>query len=221
VIKGGVHLYGDIFRGKMVACDIQRCSTHFPGVGGYENCFSWFMISNAGSTTFKATTLTDQYVVDAQWFDHLPLRSLNEVTSSIINKTKTPDSFQFKQVSTGFVNQNNGAVVISMAQRMHYNKLNIYWDHKSPIKPTSKSTVSQVTFKRSSQKKVDAVFKSKLFRFLYAIYWNNDNFSTTFYNSLPLVDLNTLWQDQDLFMMVKLTQSEIDYIESYLAEPGS
>lgn len=218
VIKGNIHLYGDVFKHKMISCDIQKCSTKFPGVGGYENCFSWFMIANAGRDTFKASTLEADYVVKSDWFDHLPLRSLNEITSNILKKVNTSNSYQFRQVSTGFENQNNGAVVISMAQRMHYSKLNIYWDKHSKIAPTSKSTVSQTTFSKSSQKKVDAVFRSKLFEFIYAIYWNNDNFSTSFYNSLPYLDLNILWNDSSIYKKFNLSAQEIEYIENYVAK---
>jgi hypothetical protein len=220
VIKGGIHLYGDVFKDKLLSCDIQKCSSKFPGVGGYENCFSWFMMSNAGSKKFTASTLESDYVVEAAWFDYLPLRSLNKVTSEILKKVRTPDTYQFKQISTGFVNQNNGAIVTSMAQRMHYSKLNIYWDNNSTAKPTSKSTLSQRTFKKSSQKKVNAVFRSKLFEFLYAIYWNNDNFSTTFYNNLPYLDLNQLWDDTSIYNKFNLSTQEIEYIEGYLIETG-
>lgn len=218
VIKGNIHLYSNVLQHKMLSCDIQKCSAKFPGVGGYENCFSWFMMSNAGSKSFTASTLEADYVVQSDWFDYLPLRSLNEVTSNILKKVRTTDTYQFKQVSTGFVNQNNGSVVISMAQRMHYSKLNIYWDKQSKVDPTSKSTVSQITFNKSSQKKIDSVFRSKLFKFIYAIYWNNDNFSTSFYNNLPYLDLNNLWTDSSIYKKFNLSVQEIEYIEKYLVE---
>lgn len=216
VIKGDVHLYGDIFRYKMIACNIQECSKHFPGVGSYANSFSWFLIANAGRNQFGAATLDGLFEVKADWFQNLPLRSLNQTTASIVQKVSTGKTFDFKQVSVGFENRNTGAVVISMAQRMHYDRLNVYWDKNSTVKPTSKSTISQVVFGKSSQKKIDAVFKSKLYRFLYSIYWNNDNFSTSFYNSLPYVDLNKMWTDQELFELFDLTEDEITYIEKYL-----
>jgi hypothetical protein len=218
VIKGGIHLYSDLLKDKLLSCDIQKCSAKFPGVGGYENCFSWFIMSNSGSKTFTASTLEADYVVESDWFEHLPLRSLNEVTSNILKKVRTTDTYQFKQVSTGFVNQNNGSVVISMAQRMHYSKLNIYLDKQSKVNPTSKSTVSQVTFNKSSQKKIDSVFRSKLFEFIYAIYWNNDNFSTSFYNSLPYLDLNVLWNDSSIYKKFNLSVQEVEYIENYVAK---
>jgi hypothetical protein len=218
VIKGDIHLYSDLFKNKILACDIQKCSSKFPGVGGYENSFSWFMISNSGSPQFTASTLEGNHLVDASWFDHLPLRSLNKITSTILKKVKTTESYQFRQVSTGFENQNNGSVVISMAQRMHYSKLNIYWDKKSNITPTSKSTTSKVTFKNSSQKKVESVFRSQLFEFIYAIYWNNDNFSTSFYNHLPYLDLNQMWDDNSIYQHFKLSAKEVAYIQSYLSK---
>ncbi len=216
VIKGDVHLYGDIFRYKMIACNIQECSKHFPGVGSYANSFSWFLIANAGRNQFGAATLDGLFEVKADWFQNLPLRSLNQITASIVQKVSTGKTFDFKQVSVGFENRNTGAVVISMAQRMHYDRLNVYWDKNSTVKSTSKSTISQVVFGKSSQKKIDAVFKSKLYRFLYSIYWNNDNFSTSFYNSLPYVDLNKMWTDQELFELFGLTEDEITYIQKYL-----
>lgn len=216
VIKGDVHLYGDIFQNKLIACNIQECSKYFIGVGSYANSFSWFLMSNSGSQAFKATTLDGVFEVNSNWFQNLPLHSLNHTTAQIVKKVSTGKSFSFKQVSVDFQNQNKGAVVISMAQRMHYNKLNVYWDKNSSIKPTSKSTISQVLFGKSSQNKIDAVFKSKLYKFLYSIYWNNDNFSTRFYNSLPYVDLNKLWTDNDLYDLFNLTQDEINYIEKYL-----
>ena len=216
VIKGDIHLYGDIFRYKMIACNIQECSKHFPGVGSYANSFSWFLIANAGRKQFGAVTLDGLFEVKADWFQNLPLRSLNQTTASIVQKVSTGKTFEFKQVSIGFENRNAGAVVISMAQRMHYDRLNVYWDKNATVKPTSKSTISQVVFGKSSQKKIDAVFKSKLYRFLYSIYWNNDNFSTSFYNSLPYVDLNKMWTDQELFELFGLTEDEITYIQKYL-----
>jgi hypothetical protein len=217
VIKGGVHLYSHIMKNKMVACNIQECTKHFPGVGGYADAFSWFMINNKGSDQFVTTTLEGQYVVKSDWFTYLPLRCLTDTTASILSKLKVGKSFQFKQVSTGFQNTDNGAVVVSMAQRLHYDKLNIYWDSNSGVSPTSKSTVSRVTFSKSSQKKVMSVFRSKLFKFIHHIYWNNDNFGTTFYNSLPYVDLNRLWDDQALYALFNLTNQEVEYIEQYVA----
>ena len=220
VIKGDVHLYSQVFKNKLVSCNIQKCSDQFPSVGGYENCFSWFVIANSGSDQFTATTLNDQHVVKAEWFDRLPLRSLNEITHNILQKVKSPLSYEFKQVSSGFQNQNQGAVVISQAQRIHYRKLNTYWDKQSNINPTSKSVVSQIVFPKSSQKKVHAVFGSELFQFIYDIFWNGDNFGTKFYNSLPYLDLNKLWSNDSIYQQFGLTSEEIKYIQKYLTDPN-
>lgn len=216
VIKGDIHLYSDLFKNKLIFCDIQKCSSKFPGVGGYENCFSWFMISNKGSKEFTAQTLDGTHIVKNDWFGYLPLRSLNKVTSSILKKISTHQNYNFKQISTGFSNKDDGSIVISMAQRVHYSKLNTYWDKNSGIEPTSKSTVSQITFSNSSQRKVKSVFGSKLFQFIYAIYWNNDNFSTKFYNKLPFLDLNKLWDDSKIYKHFNLSFEEIEYVETYL-----
>ena len=40
------------------------------------------------------------------------------------------------------------------------------------------------------------------------------NFGTSFYNSLPYLDLNILWSDADIYKHFNLTQEEIDYIEA-------
>ena len=101
-----------------------------------------------------------------------------------------------------------------MAQRLHYDKLNIYLDFNSAYKATSKSTVSNLLFTNSSQEKINSIFRSKLFRFIYWLYWNGDNFGTTFYNSLPYLDANNLWSDGEIYCHFKLTQEEIDHIES-------
>jgi NTP pyrophosphatase (non-canonical NTP hydrolase) len=69
VIKGGIRLYSDLFKGKLVECNIQECSKHFPKVGGYENCFSYFIIDNSGSNSFVATTLLDTYNVNKDQFN--------------------------------------------------------------------------------------------------------------------------------------------------------
>jgi len=214
VIKGGIHLYSSVFKGKLIECNIQECSKYFPKVGGYENCFSYFIVSNVGSQTFSATTLENTVVVDKDQFDFLPLTNLSTLTASILKKLTTGKSFEFKQVSTGFSNQDNGSIVISIAQRMHYEKLNIYYDKNTSFTATSKSTVSNKKFKSSSQEKVDAVFRSSLYKFVHKIYWNNDNFGTSFYNSLPYVDLNILWTDLDLYNHFNLTPEEIAHVES-------
>lgn len=214
VIKGGIRLYSDLFKGKLVECNIQECSKYFPKVGGYENCFSYFVITNAGSESFVAKTLEDTFTVDQDQFDFLPLTLLSATTASIMKKVTTVESYGFRQVSTGFVNKNNGSVVISMAQRLHYEKLNVYLDKDTAFAATSKSTVSNKKFDNSSQHKVDAVFRSSLFKFIHKIYWNNDNFGTSFYNSLPYVDLNILWTDEGLYQHFGLTQEEIEYVES-------
>lgn len=214
VIKGGIRLYSDLFKGKLVECNIQECSKYFPKVGGYENCFSYFVVDNAGSNSFVATTLDDTFTVDKDQFDFLPLKLLSDTTASILKKVVTSDSYDFKQVSTGFTNKNDGSVVISMAQRMHYERLNVYLDKDTTFSATSKSTVSNKKFDKSSQKKVDAVFRSSLFKFIHKIYWNNDNFGTSFYNSLPYLDLNNLWTDEKIYKHFDLKQEEIDYIEA-------
>jgi hypothetical protein len=214
VIKGGIRLYSHLFKGKLVEVNIQECSKHFPKVGGYENCFSYFVVDNSGSQSFIATTLSAVYTVDKNQFEYLPLSLLTNETASILKKISTNENYDFKQVSTGFTNKNNGSVVISMAQRMHYNRLNIYYDKNTKYQATSKSTVSNKKFSKSSQKKVDSVFRSKLFKFIHQIYWNNDNFGTSFYNSLPYLDLNVLWTDAEIYKHFGLTQIEIDYIES-------
>jgi len=213
VIKGGVHLYADIFKGKMVECNIQECSKYFPKVGGYANCFSYFIINNSGADSFEAVTLDGTYTVSKDQFTSLPLIKLTKLTSSILTKVNTDESYNFSQVSSGFTNTNEGAVVISMAQRLHYEKLNIYYDKNTSVTATSKSTVSKKKFSKSSQKKVDAVFRSKLFKFIHMIYWNNDNFGTNFYNSLPFLDLNLLWTDETIYDHFKFTNAERNYID--------
>ena len=216
VIKGNVHIYQDLLKGKLVSCNIQECSKHFPGIGGYENCFSWFIINNAGSDTFSATTLEGKVVVDNDLFEFLPLNNLSKLTAIILEKIKTKESFGFKQVSTGFTNRNNGAIVISMAQRLHYDRLNIYYDKDTIYSATSKSTVSTTTFDHSSQEKIDAVFRSELFKFIHKIFWNNDNFATKFYNSLPYLNLDIMWTDCEIYNKFGLTAEEIMYIGSSL-----
>ena len=217
VIKGGVQLYRDVFKGKLTKVNIQECSKHFPGIGGYADCFSYFIMKDQKQDEFEAVTQTGIYAVKASDFEFLPLRHLDPTTASILQKVKTEQSYEFKQVSTGFTNQNNGSVVISMAQRIHYEKLNVYWDMNSKVIPTSKSTVSQKMFYKSSQNHVLAVFRSKLFRFLHLIYWNNDNFGTTFYNNLPYLDLNKKWTDDLIFSHFGISKLEKEFIDTKLS----
>lgn len=213
VVKGSVHLYNQKFKGKLLYANIQECSKYFSGVGSYANSFSYFIISNTGSKKFTVTTLEGTYNVSKP-FEYLPLRCITDITFSILNKVKTPDAYDFCQVSTGFVQKNDGSIVISMAQRLHYEKLDIYYDKNSSNKTTSKSTVSRKKFNNSSTKKINNIFRSKLFKFIHLIYWNGDNFSTTFYNSLPYLDANQIWDDQKIYKHFGLTQEEIEYIEA-------
>lgn len=213
-IKGKIHLYRDIFRGKLVACNIQECSKYFPKIGGYENCFSYFIIDNSGSDSFEVIGLNETVTIDKNQFEYLPISHFDSRTASILKKTDTNKNFNFKQVATGFTNKNNGSIVISMAQRLHYLKLNIYYDKDSTYPGTSKSMVSKTVFDNSSQEKVESVFRSNLFKFLHKIYWNGDNFGTSFYNSLPYLDLNVLWTDTAIYQHFNLTQEEIDYLEA-------
>ena len=217
VIKGKIKLYRDRFRGKLTYCNIQECSKHFPGVGGYADCFSYFVINNAGSTKFTAVTKSGKFVVNSDQFEFLPINYLSPLASSILKKVKTNNTFNFKQVSVGFENSNSGAVVISMAQRLHYDTLNIYYDKNSSFTATSKSTVSGVTSTNSSQEIIDSIFRSKLFKFLHKIFWNNDNFGTTFYNSLPFLDISKKWSDEEIFNYFKLSKSEVEYIDKILS----
>ena len=174
-----------------------------------------FKIANGDEIVTKITAEdADTYTVNKDQFNFLPLTLLSDLTSSIMKKVCTVDTYDFKQVSTGFTNKNNGSIVISMAQRMHYERLNVYHDSNTTFSATSKSTVSNKKFVKSSQKKVEAVFRSNLFKFIHKIYWNNDNFGTSFYNSLPYLDLNILWSDADIYKHFNLTQEEIDYIEA-------
>jgi hypothetical protein len=216
VIKGNIRLYKDVFQGHLLTANIQECSKHFPNVGGYKDSFSYFVTGGKKVThsTIKIKNLEGETNLDADAFKFMPLTKINSITSSIIKKTKTENTYQFAQVSTGFQNRNQGSIVISMAQRLHYSKLNIYYDLNFTGKVTSKSTISKLTFKNSSQEKVDAIFSSKLYKFIHNVYWNNDNFATTFYNSLPFLDPNVLWSNESIFQHFNLTQEEIDYIEA-------
>jgi hypothetical protein len=217
VIKGNIHLYSDIFNGKLTYCNIQKCSEYFPNVGSYENSFSYFVLDNKGSSSFKVETPNNIYTVNKDQFKYLPLRDFTSEAANILAKIKTSSSYEFKQVSVNFKNKNNKSIVISMAQRLHYDKLNIYYDKNTTYNATSKSTVSRKLFDNSSQDKIDGIFRSKLFRYIHWLYWNGDNFGTTFYNSLPYLDANNLWSDNDIYTHFKLTQEEISHIETIIS----
>jgi len=213
VIKGNVRLYKDLFKGKLIYANIQECSKYFPGVGAAANSFSYFVVSNAGRDVAHIKSLDGEFVVSSDDFEYLPLRLQSKTTASILKKTSNRGSFGFKQVSVGFANTNSGAIVISMAQRLHYSKLNIYVDKAAPYTATSKSTVSELAV-NTTQAAVDSVFRSAVYRFIHHVFWNNDNFGTTFYNSLPYVDLTRTWTDAELYAHFGLTEEEIAYIEA-------
>jgi hypothetical protein len=212
VIKGNIRLYSDIFLGKLQFANIQECSRHFPGLGSYENSFSYFVVDNSGCKESVIRTLDNEYRVKSK-YPYLPLRSLTDITFSILEKIKTDTSYDFRQVSTGFTNNGNGAIVISMAQRLHYDKLKIYLDNDKNRKSTSKSTLTRTLYSNSTQEKIDSIFRSKLFGFIHMIYWNGDNFSTTFYNSLPFLDPDILWTDEIIYNHFGLTEEERLHID--------
>jgi hypothetical protein len=216
VIRGNVRLYKDVFKGHLICANVQECSKHFPTVGGYKDSFSYFVVGGKNVKHDRFTVINNAGIQDvsASAFEFLPLTNITDLSAAIIKKTRTEQSYQFSQVSTGFSNRNQGAIVISMAQRLHYSKLRIYYDLDTENKATSKSTVSKRTFKKSSEAKVDSIFKSKLYRFIHSIFWNNDNFATTFYNSLPFLDPEVFWTDKDIYQHFGLTQEEIDYVEA-------
>lgn len=212
VIKGDIRLYSDCFLGKLAYANIQECSRHF-SVGSYADSFSYFIVNNAGVKYSTIQTLTKEFSVNSL-YPYLPLKNLDPITFDILNKIKTEKTYSFKQVSTGFANTGSNAIIISMAQRLHYSKLQIYIDNDKNKKATSKSTISRNTYPESSQENIDSIFRSKLYNFLHHIYWNNDNFSTTFYNSLPYLDPNIRWTDDSIARHFSLTTSEIEYINS-------
>jgi hypothetical protein len=217
VIKGNIRLYSDIFLGKLQFANIQECSKHFPGLGSYENCFSYFIVNNSGCEESIVRTLDNEYRVKSE-YPYLPLKFLTDVTFGILEKIKTEKTFDFRQISTGFTNNGNGSIVISMAQRLHYDKLKIYLDDDKERKSTSKSTLTRTFYPDSTQEKIDSIFRSKLFGFIHMIYWNGDNFSTTFYNSLPYLSPDVLWTDEMIYDHFGLTKEERLHIDpSYKA----
>ena len=67
------------------------------------------------------------------------------------------------------------------------------------------------TYKMTLKGRGDIKFTGDFYVYFY---WNNDNFATTFYNSLPFLDPNVLWSNESIFQHFNLTQEEIDYIEA-------
>ena len=176
--------------------------------------FSYFVGTLKGSNQFQFQNNEGTYVVDKNDFDYLPLRLPTKITSSILRKTKTSESFQFKQ-SIYSQNTNEYSIVINGAQRLSPDRTEIFLDYpENKIVRNKKPTVSNLLFRDANQQIVDSVFRSKLFRFIFDIYWNDDTLYTTFFNSLPYVDLTRTWTDQELYAHFNLTQEEIEYIES-------
>jgi len=217
VIKNQIRLYKDLFKEHLVFANVQECSRHF-SVGGYKDSFSYFVVGGNAVKVKESViqNLEGTQTIDTDYFEYLPMISLNRVTSEILKKIKTSESYNFRQISTGFENRNNGSIVISMAHRLHYSKLKVYLDKNTTVKATSKSTVSKKIYAKSSQEKIDSVFKSKLYQFLHTIYWNNDNFSTTFYSMLPYLNPEKLWTDEKIYAHFGLSTEEIEHIETTL-----
>jgi hypothetical protein len=217
IVKGRIHLYKDILKGKLIYANSQECSRYFPNVGNTGDMFSYFVGTMAGSNEFHFKNKDDEYIVSDDMFEYLPLQFPTKTTADILKKVKTDESYDFYQVSTNFQKQHEYQVTLSMAQRLHYDNLDIYLDCASSVhKPTSKSTVSRKHFYKANQEIIDSVFRSKLFRFIFNIYWNGDNFSTTFFNLLPFLDLNKNWSDLEIYEYFGLTEEEIGYINSVI-----
>ena len=214
VIKGQLRLYKDIFKDKLVHANVQECSKYFPGVGSAEDSFSYFIINNAGSSSATVTTKDDTYTITPTDFEYLPLRLVTSLTASILKKLNTGKSFNFKQQIYSN-NEQKYAVVFNAAQRLTIDKTTIFLDSPlNSIVRTKKPMVTGELFPKATQASVESVFRSKLFKFIFFVYWNNDSLYTTFYNALPYVDLNNTWTDADLYNHFGLTQTEIDYVES-------
>jgi hypothetical protein len=219
VIKGNIHLFS-LFKFNLKFANISECSKYFPNVGGYKDSFSYFVVDKSFSGKSKIRNMDGFVEIDISDWKYLSLRNISDQTHQILKKTQSHGDWNFYQCSNGFKNTNSKRIVISMASRLHYDKLNVYWDYNSNFPATSKSTITRKVFQNSSQKKVDSIFRSKLFRFLHFIYWNGDNFSSTFYNSLPFLDPTELWTDQKIYEHFGFTNEEISYIENTIkSEP--
>lgn len=213
IIKGNVRLYKDIFKQKLVYANIQECSKYFPGVGAAADSFSYFVIANAGAAEATIKSADGTYNISPSDFDYLPLRLQSNITAKVLKKLNTGKTFKFKQEIYS-TNEGKGAVVVNAAQRRVPEKTTIFIDNaNSSIPRTMKPMVSGELFPNATQETLDSVFRSTIFKFIFKLFWNNDSLYTTFYNTLPYVDLTRFWTNEELYQHFGLTKEEIKYVE--------
>lgn len=83
-----------------------------------------------------------------------------------------------------------------------------------PGKGTSYSVVGLVVDSKIYAKNLQSYINSKFVSFIVKSIKNNAVNSKTVFSSIPMVDLNHLWTDEELYQHFKLTEDEIDYIEN-------
>lgn len=209
---GEVHLYQKWLRGKLTSVNVGSVNDHFQA-GGYTDMFSYFVANNAGSPSFEFTERSGSTTVDAD-FEFLPLQNLTALTASILSKTKTTQTWDMRADVGPYHNKRvRGAILVPLA-RFYNMTHDAIWDDGQTKLANQLNMVTRTDYAGSSQKKVTAIFGSKLFRFITACYWNQDSLYSNFYNSLPYLDPVRSWTDKAIYDHFGLTQAERDYIES-------
>ena len=220
-VKGRFGVWRDYFKDNITYFNIGECSKHFPVGAHSKDMFSYFVLDKSRNNkevgfrdTFEDNSIPFEIIKN---LDYIPLRFMGNVslTFSILHKFNSDTSQRIKFSETkNYKLEKNNKLIIPVGRRVGIDKFNMFVDNDiNEDEPNIKCHVSKVGVAKATKKTITSLFKSKLYKFIFEIYFDYDFVPSRFFTLLPVLDLSKVWSDEEIYSHFNLTQEEIDLIE--------
>jgi hypothetical protein len=212
VVNGGKiesrNLYGKM-KDSIVYLDYSATSQFNVG----KNICAWIADQTRTNVTTRIITKDEKNIdYDLSKTEFLPQRIDSVESFNIFLKTYArPSHFCWKH--TAGKKPSSAGAVIPVSKNLSVSQIKFSTDILNDQVITSKE-ILYVAVDITCIDPLIQYLNSKLFKFLFSIFVNENSGNGTFMKRLPSVDLRKLWTDEELYAHFNLTQEEIDYIET-------
>jgi SAM-dependent methyltransferase len=197
--------------------NLGECSRHFTNVGFTSDYFGAFVMKKSKELhSAKIVTNEGTFSKTLSNMTYLPLRG-NLTTFQIFEKVQN-----WYKVHGGYYFQRGERDIARKSRKVGFKKVRFY-DYEKVFITDFIGDVDWTTVHKewgwcpipedATEKTVNSVFYSKLFRFL-AKHMKDDTFNQGFQRNLPGLDLTRVWTDADIYNEIGLELAEIELIES-------
>jgi SAM-dependent methyltransferase len=216
--KGRINCWDKFIRPFAVKhVNLGECSKFFPKIGRTPDYFGFFVMQKvANSAETEVVTNEATFKLDLSGMKFLPRRG-NKCTFEIFKKVQ-----DWRDVNGCCMFQRGERIRAVTTPKIGFRKMqwaayeaSLVYDLEGTA--DFRNTLAEFGWleipKKSTKEILDSVFLSKLFRFM-GFSCNDGTFNQGFQRSLPMLDLNKVWTDLEIYHVFQFTQLEIAHIEA-------